>query len=219
MLERIKESKLKTSDLINPCESSLCDCMMISIARTFENKNQINIKITRHRFIENGCIREGTSLMNVCWASVLSSFKYSPMMECLKKMFNGEIIYHLKRRPKRLCHYMWEAWHKLLSSLGLKKIWVHFYHPPVIIFERGTKYCYGVPSCVEILGKGTNWKFIFLWRKINWHGLQIAKRHFSYTIWLMISEKSIAAYTFLHHDDAHIYQKSQQTRRTEKIAY
>ena len=37
---------MKTSDLINPCESSLCDCMMISIARTFENKNQINIKIT-----------------------------------------------------------------------------------------------------------------------------------------------------------------------------
>ena len=144
--------------------------------------------------------------MNVCWGSVLSSFKYIPMMECLKKIFNGEIIYHLKRRPKRLCHYMWEAWHKLSSSLGLKKMWVHFYHPPVIIFERGTKYCYGVPSCVEILGKGTNWKFIFLWRKINWHGLQIAKRHFSYTIWLMISEKSIVAYTFLHHDDAHIYQ-------------
>ena len=71
---------------------------------------------------------------------------------------------------------------------------VHFYHPPVILFERGTKYC-----CVAILWKGTNWKFIFLWRKINWYGLQTAKRHFSYTIWLMISEKSIMVYTFFHH--------------------
>ena len=74
---------------------------------------------------------------------------------------------------------------------------VHFYHPPVILFERGTKY-----RRVAILWKGTNWKFIFLWRKINWYGLQIAKRHFSYTIWLMISEKSIMVYTFLHHGDA-----------------
>ena len=74
---------------------------------------------------------------------------------------------------------------------------VHFYHPPVILFERGTKY-----RRVAILWKGTNWKFIFLWRNISWYGLKIAKRHFSYTIWLMISEKSIMVYTFLHHGDA-----------------
>ena len=79
-----------------------------------------------------------------------------------------------------------------IVSLQMKGL-VHFYHP-VILFERGTQYC-----CAAILWKGTNWKFIFLWRKINWYGLQIAKRHFSYTIWLMISEKSIMVYTFLHH--------------------
>ena len=39
--------------------------------------------------------------------------------------------------------------------------------------------------------KGMNGKFIFPWRKINWHVFQIAKGHFSYSIWLMISEKSI----------------------------
>ena len=83
-----------------------------------------------------------------------------------------------------------------IVSLQMKGL-VHFYHSPVILFERGTKYCR-----VAILWKGTNWKFIFLWRKINWYGLQIAKRHFSYTIWLMISEKSIMVYTFLHHGDA-----------------
>ena len=80
-----------------------------------------------------------------------------------------------------------------IVSLQMKGL-VHFYHPPVILFERGKKYCRAA-----ILWKGTNWKFIFLWRKINWYGLQIAKRHFSYTIWLMISEKSIMVYTFLHH--------------------
>ena len=45
---------------------------------------------------------------------------------------------------------------------------------------------------------------------------QIAKAHFSYTIWLMISEKSIMAYTFLHYGGERT-QKSQQTRHTKKI--
>ena len=51
------------------------------------------------------------------------------------------------------------------------------------------------------------------------HFLQIAKGHFSYTIWLMIPENSIIAYTFLHHGDARMYQKSQQARHTGKIVY
>ena len=100
-----------------------------------------------------------------------------------------------------------------IVSLQMKGL-VHFYHPPVILFERGKKYCRAA-----ILWKGTNWKFIFLWRKINWYGLQIAKRHFSYTIWLMISEKSIMVYLFLHHSDARMYQMSQQARHTERIVY
>ena len=39
--------------------------------------------------------------------------------------------------------------------------------------------------------KGTNWKFIFPWRKINWHVLEIPKAHFTYLIWIMICGKSI----------------------------
>ena len=35
----------------------------------------------------------------------------------------------------------------------------------------------------------------------------------------MISEKNIVAYTFLHHSDACMCQKSQQTRHPEKIGY
>ena len=48
-----------------------------------------------------------------------------------------------------------------IVSLQMKGL-VHFYHPPVILFERGTKYCRAA-----ILWKGTNWKFIFLWRKAS----------------------------------------------------
>ena len=36
-------------------------------------------------------------------------------------MFNGKIIFYLKRRLKRLCYYKWKTWYKLLSSSGLKK--------------------------------------------------------------------------------------------------
>ena len=143
--------------------------------------------------------------MNACWVSVLSSFTCSPMMACLKKMFNGEITWHLKRRLKRLCHCKWKAWY------------IFIIHQFIFIWE-GNK----ILPCSQgsnTLWKGTNWKFIFLWRKINWYGLQIAKSHFSYTIWLMISEKSMMVSTFLHHGDARMYQKSQQTRHTEKIVY
>ena len=36
---------------------------------------------------------------------------------------------------------------------------------------------------------------------------------------IMISEKNIVAYTFLHHGDACMCQKSQQTKHREKIGY
>ena len=62
-----------------------------------------------------------------------------------------------------------------IVSLQMKCL-VHFYHPPVTLFEKGTKYC-----GVAILWKEMNWKFIFLWRKINWYGLQIAKHNFIVT--------------------------------------
>ena len=122
------------------------------------------------------------------------------MMVCLKKIFNGEIICHLKRRLKRLCYYKWKAWYKLLSSSGLKKKIAHIFIIHQSSFEKGhTILPLGTKYCVAILWKSSNWKFVFSWRKINWYVLQIAKAYFSYTIWLMISEKSIVAYTFLHH--------------------
>ena len=69
-------------------------------------------------------------------------------------------------------------------------------------FLRGTKYC-------EIIKKGTNWKFIFPWKVINWHGLEIGKAHFRYTTWFMISKKSgITRCMFL--GNACVAPKSQQ---------
>ena len=37
-----------------------------AIARTFESKNDMKIKITRHRVTENECIWKGISLINAC---------------------------------------------------------------------------------------------------------------------------------------------------------
>ena len=117
---------------------------------------------------------EAISLMNACWVSqsmfyqVLNAvMSVSVMvMVCLKKMFNGEIIFHLKRRLKRLCYYKWR-----LDTIIVKFRNINFFEHP---FEGpkilGTKYC------VAVSEKGIkNWKFIFLWRKINWQVLQIAK--------------------------------------------
>ena len=33
--------------------------------------------------------------------------------------------------------------------------------------------------------------------KINWHVLKIAKAHFKYTIWFMISEKTVVSYLYV----------------------
>ena len=106
------------------------------------------------------------------------------MMVCWNKMFNGEIIFHLKRRLKRLCNYKWRAWYKLSSSSGWKKI-VHisFIHQSSF-WEEHEVLPFGTKYCVAILWKGTDWKSIFPWRKINWHVSKIAKAHFSYTIYL-----------------------------------
>ena len=132
--------------------------------------------------MKNRCIWEGISLMNAdsVSQSVLSSFKCNPMMVCLKKMFNGEIC-HLKQRLKRLSLQV-KCPIQIIVKFRTEKICGHFYQLGIIhqsSFERGTKYCHwGTKYCVAVLCNGTNWKFIFPWREIYWHVLQIVKRHF-----------------------------------------
>ena len=57
--------------------------------------------------------------------------------------------------------------------------------------------------------KTSNWKFIFPWGVINRHVLQIAKAYFMYTIWFMISGKSIMGCKFLC-NRSYVHQKSQK---------
>ena len=108
-------------------------------------------------------------------------------------MFNGEKICHLKRRLKRLCYYKRMQVNGLIHiivELMTKNICAHFYHPPVILLRRAPLNI-AIGHQVLCSNKGTNLKFIFSWRKINWQVLQTAKAHFSYSTWLIISEKSI----------------------------
>ena len=108
-------------------------------------------------------------------------------MVCLKKFLNGEMPF--KKDTEKIV---------LLKMKGLihivkfrtKKI-AYFYHPPRVILSDSTKYCHWIGRQVFCSNKGMNGKFMFPWRKINWHVFQIAKGHFSCLIWLMISEKSI----------------------------
>ena len=120
---------------------------------------------------------EAISLMNACW--VIPSMFYQVLnavisvMVCLKKMFNGEIIFHLKRRLKRLCYYKWRL-DTIIVKFRTEKYVCTFSSSTRHSFEGhkilGTKYC------VAASEKGIkNWKFIFPWRKINWQVLQIVK--------------------------------------------
>ena len=50
------------------------------------------------------------------------------------------------------------------------------------------------PMCSTMLWKGKNWKFIFPWKVINSHILEMAEAHFWSTIWFVISEKIITIF-------------------------
>ena len=96
----------------------------------------------------------GSNITHECLLSqsviALSSSKCSQWWCVLKKIFNGEIIFHLKRRLKRLCYYKWKAWYKLLPSSGLKKNKCTFLsstrHPSEEQKMLDTKYCVAIPS-------------------------------------------------------------------------
>ena len=65
--------------------------------------------MTCHRVVGDGCIWEGISPMNSCLVSqsvfyqVLNAVILTDVGVVQRK--RGEIIFHLKRRLKRLCYY------------------------------------------------------------------------------------------------------------------
>ena len=105
---------------------------------------------------------------------------------------------------------MWTAWYKLFSSSGLKKYCTRFCPAPNILL-RCMKYGGTKRLCSNA------WVFISLWRKINWHVLQIVNARFSYTIWFIVSEKTMTWCVFLQCGDAHMHQKSHQKKLTKNL--
>ena len=89
-----------------------------------ESINDIKIKKAHQRIIGGGWTWEGISLMNTCWVS------HSVLNQFLNVAKDGEILFHLKRILKVLCHYTWKTWYKLWSSSGLKVFCIRFYHAP-----------------------------------------------------------------------------------------
>ena len=136
---------------------------------------------------------KGISLMIACWVSQSlfhqSSFKWSDGVS--RKMFNGEIIFHLKRYWK-VCFITSERLDKnycktfLFASCPKPSLWR----------KQIQNYSGGKQLCGNYF-KERNRKFMFPWTVINWHVLQIAKTHFRHTICLMISEKCLTRCMFL----------------------
>ena len=122
-------------------------------------------------------------------------------MECLKETSNEEIIFS----DWKSCQM--KGFIQLLSNSGLKKLCACFCHAPDILLS-GMEYRAWKQLCSNPLKK-KKLKVDISLRVINWHALWIAKVHISYTIWFMISEKSIASSIFLHYG-LRMHKKSQQ---------
>ena len=108
--------------------------------------------------------------------------------------------------------------HIIVASSGLKKNSAHFCHPPVI-FLREAPLNIAIRHQVLCSNKGTNWKFIFPWRKINWHVLQTPKGSIQLLDLVndFLKKYYAMAYTFLHHGGACMHQESQQKTHTKKF--
>ena len=154
-------------------------------------------------------------------SSVLSSFKCSSIMVCLKKMLNGEMSF--KKDTEKIVLLKVKVLINIVMFRSKKKLHISIIRhqssfravAPNIAIGLCTKHFVAIKEWMESL--------YFPEKKINWHGFQIAKVHFSYSIWLMIFEKSIMlcsmVYTFLLVVHACMYQECQQTRHTKKIIY
>ena len=121
---------------------------------------------------------------NITYESLLSqsvsdrtSFKCQ--LWCVwKKKFNGEIIFHCRK---------WKI--VLLQVKDLIKVSVKLWDEKIFCtFVSCTRHPFEGHNivhedvCVTVLQTGTNWKFIFPWREINWRVLQVPKAHFKQAI-------------------------------------
>lgn len=124
-----KQTSCKTMRIKHPETQVifLISIKWIRLARALfsvESINDIKIKKAHQRIIGGGWTWEGISLINTCWVS------HSVLNQFLNVAKDGEILFHLKRILKVLCHYTWKTWYKLWSSSGLKVFCIRFYHAP-----------------------------------------------------------------------------------------
>ena len=75
----------------------------------------------------------------------------------LKKMFNGEIIFHFKKETEKIVLLQMKGLIQIIAKFRTEKISLHVSHHPQNILLRGMKYC--APS-VAILSKVTNCKLM-----------------------------------------------------------
>ena len=103
------------------------------------------------------------SLFHQVWNAVSS---YGQTV-CLKKMFNGEIL-HVNRRLKKLLLQVKRLIQNIVKFRTEKKLCTVL-SSTKHLFEC-QKYC--TPNIVQQCSwKEGIWKFIFPWRKVNWHVL------------------------------------------------
>ena len=108
----------------------------------------------------------------------------------LKKIFDGEIIFHLKKETEKIVLLQVKGLIQIIVKFRTEKIFLHVsLSLPRNIILRGIDILWTNNHCVAILSKGTSWKFMVPCRKVNWHVLQTAKTHLRYSNWFMISEK------------------------------
>ena len=96
-----------------------------------------------------------------------------------------------------MCYYKWKAWYKLLSSLGLKKKLCSFLSSTTSHLLRRTKNIAIEHQFLCSNTMKTNELKVYISLQENKLVCFTNRVHFSNTIWLMISEKSIIVYTFL----------------------
>ena len=118
--------------------------------RTFESKNRITLKWMH---LGRNATHEYLVSQSV---SVLSSFKSRLMMPCLKKGDWKNCVITREKLDRKFVKFKTE------------KKFVHIFIIHQSSFEKDTKYYHWARNILSaIFSKGTNWKFIFPWRKIN----------------------------------------------------
>ena len=120
----------------------------------------------------------------------------------LKKMFDREVIIHLKKETEKIVLLQVKDFMQIFVKFRTEEISLHVSLPFTKRLFGGYWHVHQQKYFGAIVSKGTNWKFMVPWQKVNWHILQTVNTYFRYSKWFMISVKSITyestRYMFFH---------------------